>query len=70
MGEDFYTLLVKDTPTLYEEAMKSPNISIQKKVNNSEIKFILGNNNSILTDLPPENKLLGYKQIFSKKLKD
>lgn len=48
--------------------MSSSEASFWKEFIDSEIKFILGNNNWQLVDLPPRTKLIGYKWIFKKKL--
>ena len=56
-------------PQTYKEAMTSPEAPFWKEAINSEVESILKNHTWELVDIPPGNKLIGYKWIFKRKLK-
>lgn len=66
---DFMTYIAEVEPQIYKEAMSSPKASLWKEAINSEVESIMQDNTWKLVDLSPENKLIGYKWIFKKKLK-
>ncbi|CAL8175186.1 unnamed protein product [Prunus armeniaca] len=49
--------------------MASPEAPLWKEAVNSEVESIMQNHTWELVDLPPGNKLIGYKWIFKRKLK-
>ena len=57
-------------PQTFKEAMTSPEAPFWKEAINSEVESILQNHTWELVDIPPGNKLIGYKWIFKRKLKD
>ena len=56
-------------PQTYKEAMTSPEAPFWKEAINSEVESILKNHTWELVDIPPGNKLIGYKWIFKRNLK-
>nr|GEU49875.1 hypothetical protein [Tanacetum cinerariifolium] len=64
-----YCFNVEDDPKTFDEAMKSQDVALWKKVINDEMDSIMGNNTWVLTDLHPGCKPLGCKWIFKRKLK-
>nr|GEV28443.1 zinc finger, CCHC-type [Tanacetum cinerariifolium] len=64
-----YCFNVEDVPKIFNEAIKSQDVSPWKKAINDEIYFIMGNNTWVLTDLPPGCRPLVCKWIFKRKLK-
>lgn len=65
----FFTFMVEDTPTTYQEASFFTDSMFQKEAIDDEYNSIMSNNTLILTSLPPRNKLLRYKWVFRKKLR-
>ncbi|PHT29367.1 hypothetical protein CQW23_31044 [Capsicum baccatum] len=68
-GSDFVTFLLENEPRTFKEAMSSSDSSFWKEAVDSEIDSILSNHMWELVDLPPENKPLGSKWIFKRKMK-
>ena len=66
---DFISFMTIGEPQTYKEAMTSPEAPFWKEAINSEVESILKNHTWELVDIPPENKLIGYKWIFKRKLK-
>nr|GEU88501.1 reverse transcriptase domain-containing protein [Tanacetum cinerariifolium] len=64
-----YLFNVKDDPKIFDEVMKSQDVSFWKEAINYEMDSIRGNNTWVLTDLPPSCRSLGCKWIFKIKLK-
>ena len=56
-------------PQTYKKAMTSSEAPFWKEAINSEVESILQNHAWELVDIPPGNKLIGYKWIFKRKLK-
>ena len=69
-GPYFISFLTEDEPQTYKEAMSSPEAPLWKEAINSEVESILHNHTWELVDLPPGNKIISYKWIFKRKLKD
>ena len=67
--EDFYALLVEESPCIFEGAMKSSNSPFQKEAIDNEIQYTIQNHTWELTDLPPSCKTIGCKWVFKKKLR-
>ncbi|KAF3661707.1 hypothetical protein FXO38_11555 [Capsicum annuum] len=65
----FITFLLENEPQTFKEAMSLSDSSFWKETVNSEIDSILSNYTWELVDLPPENKSLGSKWIFKRKMK-
>ena len=68
-GPDFISFMTIGEPQTYKEAMTSPEAPFWKEAINSEVESILKNHTWELVDIPPGNKLIGYKWIFKRKLK-
>ncbi|KAK3019192.1 hypothetical protein RJ639_002964 [Escallonia herrerae] len=68
-GPDFLTYLLENEPRSYSKAMSSPEAPHRKEAINSEIESIMQSHTWKLVDLPPENKPLGCKWIFKRKMK-
>ncbi|KAG7552374.1 Zinc finger CCHC-type [Arabidopsis thaliana x Arabidopsis arenosa] len=68
-GTDFMTFLSEYEPQTYKAAMESLEASYWKEAIQSEVESILSNHTWELVDLPPGNKLIGHKWIFTKKLR-
>ncbi|GJU62962.1 zinc finger, CCHC-type containing protein [Tanacetum coccineum] len=64
-----YCFNVEDDPKIFDEAMKSQDVSFWKESINNEMDSIMGNNTWVLADLPPGCRPLGCKWIFKRKLK-
>nr|GFC52186.1 zinc finger, CCHC-type [Tanacetum cinerariifolium] len=64
-----YRFNVEDDPKIFNEAMKSHDVSFWKDVINDEIDSIMGNKTWVFANLPFCFKPLGYKCIFKIKLK-
>lgn len=60
-GPDFYIYILKHDPSLFGEAMISPNATFWKEELNNEIESILANHTWELVDLPPGTKPFGCK---------
>ncbi|GKD95653.1 zinc finger, CCHC-type containing protein [Tanacetum coccineum] len=58
-----------DDPKIFDEVMKSREVSFWKEAINDEMDSIIGNNTWVLSDLPPSCKPLGCKWIFKRKFK-
>ncbi|GJY58707.1 zinc finger, CCHC-type containing protein [Tanacetum coccineum] len=58
-----------DHPKIFDEAMKSQDVTFWKEAINDEMDSIMGNNTWVLDDLHPGCKPLGCKWIFKRKLK-
>ncbi|GJU73714.1 zinc finger, CCHC-type containing protein [Tanacetum coccineum] len=59
----------KDDPKTFDEAMNTQDVAFWKEAINDEMYSIIGNNTSVLADLPLGCKLLGCKWIFKRKLR-
>ena len=68
-GPDFISFITIGEPQTYKEAVASPEAPLWKEAINSEVESILQNHTWELVDLPPGNKLIGYKWIFKRKFK-
>ncbi|XP_060210776.1 uncharacterized protein LOC132637746 [Lycium barbarum] len=68
--EHFLTFLLENEPQNFKEAITSSEAQYWKEAVNGEIESILNNHTWELVDLPPENKPLGSKWIFKRKMKD
>lgn len=68
-GSDFITYLSEYEPQTYKPAMESPEAPYWKEAIQSEVESILSNHTWELVDLPPGNKPIGHKWIFTKKLR-
>lgn len=68
-GPNFVTFLLENEPQTFKAAMSSSDSTFWKEAVNSEIESILNNHTWKLVDLPPENKPLGSKWIFKRKMK-
>nr|GEY70177.1 zinc finger, CCHC-type [Tanacetum cinerariifolium] len=64
-----YCFNAKNDPKIFDEAMKSHDVSFWKEAINDEMDSIMRNNTWVLTDLPPGCRPLGCKWIFKRKLK-
>ncbi|GJS07517.1 zinc finger, CCHC-type containing protein [Tanacetum coccineum] len=64
-----YCFNVEDDPKIFDEAMKSQDVTFWKEAINDEMDSIMGNNTWVLADLPPSCKPFGCKWIFKRKLK-
>jgi len=67
--EDFYALLVEDSPTIFEDTMKSLDSPFWKEIVDNKIQFIVQNHTWELTSLPPGCKIIGCQWVFKKKLR-
>ena len=65
----FYTFLIDEDPRSYKKAITFPDAPFWKKAINSEIESIMYNHTLELVDLPPGAKIIGFKWIFKRKLK-
>ena len=68
-GPDFISFITIGEPQTYKESVASPEAPLWKEAINSEVESILQNHTWELVDLPPGNKLIGYKWIFKRKFK-
>ena len=68
-GLDFISFMTIGEPQTYKEAITSHEAPLWKEAINSEVESILQNHTWELVDLPPDNKPIGYKWIFKRKLK-
>ena len=68
-GDDFYTYLIEDSPTTFEDAMKSLDSPFWKEAVDNEMNSLIQNHTWELTNLPPGCKTIGCKWIFKKKLR-
>nr|GEV30371.1 zinc finger, CCHC-type [Tanacetum cinerariifolium] len=64
-----YCFNVENDPKTFDEAIKSQYVTFWKEEINDEMDSIMGNNTSVLADLPPGCKPIGCKWIFKRKLK-
>lgn len=69
LGHHFVTFMIDDTPTTYFKAIDSTNSVFLKEAIDDECKSIMSNNTTIITSLSCENKPLGCKWVFRKKLR-
>jgi len=56
-------------PQTYKAAIESSDAPYWKEAIQSKVEYILRNHTWELVDLPPGNKLIGQKWIFTKKLR-
>ena len=68
-GNDFVTYLSEYDPQTYKTAMEFVEAPYWKEAIQSEVESILRNFTWELVDLPLGNKPIGYKWIFTKKLR-
>ncbi|CAL2270868.1 unnamed protein product [Prunus armeniaca] len=68
-GPDFVRFLTEEEPQTYKEAMASPEAPLWKEAVNNEIESIMQNHMWELVYLPHDNKPIGFKWIFKRKLK-
>ena len=61
--------MIEEDPKTYEETMSSIDVSFWKDVINSEIDSIISNGTWEVYDLPKNNRVIGAKWVFRKKLK-
>ena len=66
---DFLTFITEDEPQTYKAALEFSEAPYWKEAIQSEMESIMQNNTWELVNLPPENKPIGHKWIFKRKLR-
>ncbi|GKE90724.1 zinc finger, CCHC-type containing protein [Tanacetum coccineum] len=67
--QHYYCFNVKNDPKIFDEEIKSQDVTFWKEAINNEMDFIICNNTWVLADLPPDCKPFGCKWILKGKLK-